>query len=170
MRLVPLFPFVFASALVAQTVAPATGPVVALQPPPSQNCPVSVSARHAEDGGLVAVSPSQARHKQGYRLTLSPAADHTVRKVTITLHGLVGLQFQPADEGKGADVTETITLSPWLGQDHNFHSVVYTDKLTGVQWIELNEITYADGSQWHASAAATCRVAPNGFMLVASGK
>ena len=154
-----------AASLPAQS--PLPGDVLLLQQPTGQNCPVSLSARHAEDGGLVDVKRSPASPKPSYALTFSPDPDHRIRKLTATFPGISGLQFQPADQGKAADVTETLTLSPWVGQDHNFHSVVYTDNLTGVQWIERDQITYADGTTWHSSATATCRVAPNGFLLVA---
>ena len=160
--------FTAAASLPAQS--PVTGHVLLLERPAGQNCPVSLSARHADNGGLLDAQQSPASRKQGYQLTLSPSQRLRVEKIRVTLHGSNSLQLRPADQGKAADETETITLSPWIGQDHKFHSVVYTDRLSGVQWIELNEIKYADGTTWHDSAAATCRVAPDVFRLVASGK
>ncbi|HLI78310.1 MAG TPA: hypothetical protein VKV02_15290 [Acidobacteriaceae bacterium] len=151
---------------VAQAPASASNAVV-VAPPPSQNCPVGLQARHEDEGGMVKVSPAERHRGQGYRLTLAPEAAHRILKAKVTLHGIAGQQVVPAANGKPGDVTETVTLSPWIGQDHHFHSTVYTEKLTGVQWIELNALTYADGTEWQASPSATCRVAPNGYMLVA---
>ena len=88
----------------------------------------------------------------------------------ITLHGISGSHLVPAGERSSADATENFSVSPSSGPNHLFNTVVYLQKLTGVDWVELNEITFADGTKWHASATSTCRVAPNGFQLVASGK
>jgi hypothetical protein len=37
---------------------------------------------------------------------------------------------------------------------------------TGVEWVQLDRITYADGSSWHRQQSDVCKVEPNGFMLV----
>jgi hypothetical protein len=38
---------------------------------------------------------------------------------------------------------------------------------TSVRWIDLDSITYADGSMWHSSPQRKCQVVPDRFMLVA---
>ena len=144
--------------------------VVVLQQTANQSCPVDLTAQHAAAGGLVATNRNARRPGQSYRLTFSPGDARGISQAKVTLHGLSGAQVLPAAAEKPRrDATESFNLSPSSDRRHLFHSMIYTDKLTGVLWVELNELTYADGTQWHESATATCRVAPNGFMLVASG-
>ncbi len=174
MRLVSLFalsflPVSLASAQTATTPAtpPKTSDIVVLQAS-GQGCPVGFAARRAPDGGLVTVSPRTKLQGQQYSLTFSPDSAHAITQARITLHGLAGGRVIPAKDISLGDASESFNLSPsFSGSRHLFQSTIYTKKLTGVQWVELNELTYADGSTWHESDTATCRVAPNGFMLVA---
>ena len=82
------------------------------------------------------------------------------------LHELSGAQVTPAFQHEASESSESFSISPSVGANDRFSSVVYTEKLTGVTWVELKELTYANGTVWHDSANATCRVAPNGYMLV----
>ncbi len=156
-----------ATTLTAQS--PSTGSVLLLQQHISQNCPVGLSARHSSDGGMVSVSPGSGPHQQGYDITFSPRKSLQVAQARISLHGISGSHVIPAGKKEVGDATESFTVSPTSSANHRFQSVVYTAKLTGVEWVELNDLTYTDGTQWHESADAICRVAPNGYMLVASG-
>ena len=167
-----LSPLLVSFALIASASAQTTGksPAVVLQAPPSQGCPVSFEARRANSGALINVSPSEKHRGQGYLLSFLPQGGQGIAQARITLHGLSGAGVIPAGEKAGADATKSFNVSPSAGANRYFHSMVYTGRLTGVQWVELNEITYADGTEWQESADATCRVAPNGFMLVASCK
>ncbi len=178
MRLFPLLAFASLSAVAAtaqaQSVAGAAGPeqaqsVVALQAN-SLGCPVGFEARHAADGGLVSVSPSSRHHEQGYRLIFAPGEGRAIAQATVTLHGLAGAHVIPAGEKPGAETAESFNVSPSWSAKHLFQSTVFTQKLTGVQWVELNELTYVDGTKWHESAVVTCRVSPIGYMLVAAGR
>ncbi len=135
-----------------------------------QGCPVGLDARHADVGRLLSVKPSAHPPRQSYRLTLTPRGDRTIAQARVTLHGMSGAHVIPAaGEAHPAEPSsaESFNLAPSSGAHKLFHSTVFTEKLTGVQWVELNELTYADGSVWHESTAHPCRVAPDGFMLVA---
>jgi hypothetical protein len=44
---------------------------------------------------------------------------------------------------------------------------IWMHKVNTVSWVDLNEIEYADGSVWRASANARCRAVPSNFLLVA---
>lgn len=146
---------------------PARG-IVNMQATNASGCPVGFEARHSQVGAVVNVSPGERHPQQSYRLTFSPTPGQSITEVKVTLHGLSGQHIVPASQaGKSpAEDSESFNLSPNSGSDHRFHSLVRPEKLTGVEWIELDELSYADGGQWHASAAATCRIRPNGYMLV----
>lgn len=179
MRIFALLSLLATSSFIAAQTTP-TGPAVLVAPPASQGCPVNLSARHADDGATVMVSPQSARHGQGYHLAFQPNRSRGIVQVKLTLHGMAGYSIVPAScggpnkpedrTGTGQDATDTFTVAPSADAKHFFHSTVFTEKLTGVQWVELNEIVFTDGTTWHESASASCRVAPNGFMLVAGGK
>lgn len=175
MRTVPLFAsLILGSSLLAQSPVPKMtvepDQVIVLQPNGSRNCPVQLSARHARDTGMVRVSPRSAPPGQGYSVTFRPLNWRSVEQATVTLHGLAGAQVVPVRDHPSGDATETFTVSPSTEPDHLWHSVVYVHKLTGVQWIELDELTFTDGTKWHRTADSFCRVAPNGFMLVTAAQ
>ena len=110
-----------------------------------------------------ASDPQRAVH-----LLFFPGSGHAVTQANLTLHGLAGAQYFLAGTKPASQATEVFSVSPARGENHTLTAVVYTQKLTGVQWIELNDLTFADGTQWHASATSICRVSPNGFRLVAA--
>lgn len=182
MRILPLLALLaVSSAALAQTSAP---PKVTIEPGPnvvlsagglaqmngSVNCPVQLSAHHAHDTGMVRVSPRSDLPGQGYSLNFKPLNWRAVEQAKITLHGLAGAQVMPANGHPSKDATETFTVSPSTEPNHLFHSVVYVHKLTGVLWIQINDLTFADGTTWHESADSICRATPNGFMLVDATK
>jgi hypothetical protein len=149
----------------------AAGAVV-LEASHAEGCPVGFSARHANQGATVKVSPQEKSRRQGYELNFVPDGQHGIAEARVTLHGLSGARVIPAGETApaGSEASETFHLSPASGGNHLFRSTVYTEKLTGVLWVELNELTYADGTTWHESERGSCRITPNGFLLVNGGR
>lgn len=153
--------------LSAQT-AP-SAPALLLRPQVTAGCPVGLVARHAADGGFVQVSPGTRHPHQSYSITLTPQSARGIAQARITLGGMSGAHVLPAGSPAGRDATESFNLTP-SADDRHFTSVIYVRTLTGVQWVELNEITWADGTQWHASPDAPCRIVPDGFMLIEASK
>lgn len=143
----------------SNVVAPATGA-----------CPVGFSARHANVGALLNVSPATKPRGPAYNLRFVPRDGGAITQVRITLHGISGHHVIPAGNGPHAasnETSEAFTLPLSSNGRDLFTSVVYPGKLTGVTSVELNELTYADGTKWHETADARCEIAPNGYMLVA---
>lgn len=162
LALTPLF--LIASALPAQT-TPATATV--LTSPSSNNCPVGIAAQHTPQGTVMQVSPSAKPHQLGYNISLSAFDGRLIRQAKVTLRGIVGAHVLPASSAHYyTNVTETFTITPGTSPKPKFQSVVYAEKLTGVRWIEVDEVTYADGTQWRQTSGSICRVAPNAFLLV----
>ena len=153
--------------LSAQT-AP-SAPVLLVRPQISAGCPVGLVARHAADGGFVQVSPGTKQPHQSYSITLTPQNARGIAQARITLGGMSGAHVLPAGPHPGRDATESFNITP-SADDHHFTSIIYVHTLTGVQWVELNEITWADGTRWHASPAEPCRITPDGFMLIEAKK
>ena len=155
-----------AGALCAQT--PSTGSVLLLQQPTGLNCPVNLRASRLPDGGMTRVESGPKARGQALHLSFRPTGEQGIAQADVVLHGMSGTHVIPAGTMPGVDATERFSVSPTSGANDLFHSVVYMRKLTAVDYVELQTITFADGSQWHASASSTCRVAPNGFQLVAA--
>lgn len=179
MRLLPvLAPLVLAgfplfaqtSVITARNGAADTQKVIALQRFDGSGCPVGFEAQHGQSGAVVNVTPAKNPPEQSYRITLLPRNERGIVQARVVLHGISGHQVLPAGnaERPDADSSESFTLSPASDAHHVFRSTIYVERLTGVQWVELKELTYADGSRWHESAAGSCRVTPNGYMLVAA--
>lgn len=152
--------------------------VVQVQKPAPGGCPVDFSVRHANQGETIQVSPGRSKPQQAYRLRFQPLAGHGIVQAKVTLHGLSGAQIIPVGKPGSADdashpapdATETLNTSPSAAGHHLFQSTIYTEKLTGVQWVELNQLTWTDGAVWQEAAPGACRVVPDGFMLVDGSK
>ncbi len=167
---------VFAQApAVAVTPAAQSASVTLLGASSGAGCPVVFSASRLPNGGMMQAGPASQTRRQALRLAFSPSASRSIVQANITLRGIAGHHVVFADEANATNSTETfsLALSPNNRLQNNplrLDSVVYPRKLTGVLFVELNSLTYADGTQWHASAEAPCRVAPNGFQLVAASR
>ena len=174
--------FPLGTALLAQTPAPlptriSPSNIVILPASATEGCPVGFAAQHANQGALISVRPGTTPPRQSYNLSFTPRGNHPITQARVTLHGLSGGQFLPAGETASqtasqaasqtrGDATEDFTLAPRATSNDRFYSTVFVHKLTGVQWIELNEVTYADGTRWRESSTALCHITPNGMLRV----
>ena len=150
--------------LLAQT--PSTN-VLALQSGNLQNCPVGIQVQHTPQGAVQQVGRTAERHQLGYSISLSALDSRLIRHARITLRGIAGAQVVPAASNESnANATESFTLTPGAAARPTLQSVVYTKRLTGVRWVEVNEVTYADGTQWRQTQGSVCRIAPNRFLLI----
>lgn len=153
-----------AAALSAQTISSST---IVLQAPSLQNCPVGIMAQRTPQGAVQQVSRASDHPLLGYNISLRSFDAQLVAKAQVTLSGLAGARVLPAASfGTKADTSESFTITPGTSPKAAFESIVYTKKLTGVLWIEVNQVTYADGTEWHQTKGSVCRVAPNGFLPV----
>ena len=140
--------------------------------PDSAGCPVGFSAerrattevRYAKDGKQI--------RGQGLELKFDSQADpKKILKANVTVRGVTGAaRVMPAGSASSDDVSEIFQLGVAAGEDSLRHSSIWTQRVATVRWVDLTEVSYADGSVWHASQGTRCRVEPNGFLLVAGAK
>jgi hypothetical protein len=149
----------------AALLAQSSSNVVIITSPTSQNCPVGLAARHSSQGAVRQIGQHPIHSQIGYTVTFTPANLRSITQAQLTFHGISGAHIIPAGSDNSGNATEDLTVAP-TAADHRFESVVYAQKLTGVQWIELDDLTFADGTHWHKSPTSACIAAPNGFMLV----
>jgi hypothetical protein len=114
------------------------------------------------------VRRSSPHPELGYSITFTPANARSITQARLTLHGISGAHLLPAETAGSSSATEEFTVAPAENSGPRFESIVYARKLTGVQLIELDELTFADGTRWQKSSNSVCLVAPNGLMLVAA--
>ncbi len=93
------------------------------------------------------------------RLSFTPAdAKKTIVAASVTAHG-----FAPTSQfmlvGQTADDTRTqaFVLTQGRGAAGLVQTEVEVTVVPFVRWVELNQITYADGSVWHAAEGTTCK-------------
>lgn len=72
--------------------------------------------------------------------------------------------------GQGPDLRRSIKVVVDLKGNGHASSDLSLRDFTTVAALDLDTITYADGSTWRNSSPAACRVIPEGMMLVASSR
>lgn len=137
----------------------------------SANCPVGFSANRLpglkeQRVGLHGNPNRAAMGGIGLRLTFSPDTEDAITEAKVVLHGMAGAHVIPAAASLDAGASEPFSVRPFRVDNRLFHSTIYTHRLTGIQWIQLKQLSYADGTVWHESAEAPCDVPVNGFLLV----
>ena len=157
--------------VLAQANAPIK-PTVFTGVPVSTGCPVGFSAEGQAAGVVRYAKGEQAQtHGQGLELRFDPINDpRKIVKVNITVHGVDGsARVIPVGGKSSDDVAELFELTA-AGDNSLRHSNVWTQRMSVIQWVDLTEVAYADGSVWLASASGRCRIEPSGFLLVAGAK
>lgn len=147
-----------------------------LTPSSHGSCPVEMQAEHSP--GLaeqVRVGKGSAgverRHAIGQHLQLglSNSRPTAIDAVRITVHGWMAKgRALPANPGAGpgrADASRTVDVKVNIAPHHTTETDVWVDGLTAVTSIDLVGVSYADGSNWKASAQE-CRIVPDLEMLI----
>jgi hypothetical protein len=91
-------------------------------------------------------------------------------KVHVTVYGspkgphLMLVNTNPVNNDPVAESFELMTHAKIAAT--SFHSEIYPQTVGFVQWAEITQIDYADGSTWHPSAESACRVNFTGFKSI----
>jgi hypothetical protein len=136
---------------------------------PSSVCPVGLRAQHGTDGGLVAIR-NAGRHQTGQSLRVTVTNTHPVKivGVQLTVHGVTDkpqLKLAGAPEGADANIARTVDLQLDVAARKDASAGLSLPRFTAVLYLDLDAVTYADGSSWHARTPGSCRVQPDLFML-----
>jgi hypothetical protein len=141
---------------------------------PFGSCPVELTAEQAHDGGLaLARDRSRAAHsEQVLDLTIRNSRLSRILSAQIEVgtspHGRVVALHSAGKQDAVADAVRSLRVEESVPANQQRTHRVSVRDLTSVQWIEVMELTYADGSAWHAGEGRTCRVEPNLVVRVAS--
>jgi hypothetical protein len=133
---------------------------------PGYNCPVDMAIAR---GGLYAKrevrgapnSGPNPQLEQRIRLDLTNRNPAKVTAAQITIHGLSQKGRFIEVSTPQADLAKTIQLSLDLEGNGQSSNVLWLNRFAVVTRVDLNSVTYADGSAWRESSPAECSVAPS---------
>ena len=135
-------------------------------------CPVSMHALQGSGGGLVAVHGAKPMNGPAQRihLILADGTEKRVTRATVRVEGLSPrnrIANARESDGLTSDLTRTLDVTFALGDRNDETADLVLSGFTSVTSIELQSISYQDGSTWSVPGSRACRVAPDGFMLIA---
>ncbi len=137
------------------------------------HCPVGLQADHGrffvernvkDDGGPWTT--------QRIHLTVTNLLAQQIVGAQITVHGLSDKwRVVPlAGASQTPDLSKTIDVALVVeGNGHASHDLALR-RFSAVTAIDVDSVTYADGSGWKASAPGACSVAPAPFMLLSAAR
>jgi hypothetical protein len=135
----------------------------------SGGCPVSLRALHGADGNMLKVDKNRpAGIAQLLHLIVSNPDSRQIVAARVRVRGLSGKgrMTQTSDKG-AADVTRNLEIRFSPGADKDVLSDVWVPGMTAVLEVELNSVTFADGTSRRFTGAEACQIAPDRMMLIA---
>jgi hypothetical protein len=138
---------------------------------PGASCPVSLRARHKADGTMVQTgAQTHEAHPKGLgqwlHLTLANPQGKKVITAWITVQGFSNRARVTQTSGNGSDASQTLSVR-FTAVDQAAETDVWVPDMTAVQTIDLNSVTFGDGSVWSFAGNAGCRITPDPLMLIA---
>ncbi|MGB0064271.1 MAG: hypothetical protein WBP85_07475 [Terracidiphilus sp.] len=142
------------------------------QSPVYIGCPIAMRAQHMADGQIVKAGNARPQGiGQWLHLTLTAPDAHRIAKAELTIRGSSpkGRMTQTLESGDStSDASARQVAEFTAGPDRQDLSDLWVPGITAVQSIEIDSVTYADGSTWKLTGSLSCRVIPEAFMLVTS--
>ena len=106
--------------------------------------------------------------EQWFDFKMTNFSPHQIVNAEITAHGLsykwrvVPVSAATPDIWKTMDVALNVKGNSSASRELSF------GHFSAISTIDVNSVTYADGSIWHASSPGACSVAPSLFMLISA--
>lgn len=161
---------------VAQKVTPGDLKLRAVEPAsPASVCPLDMHVRQGIGSRMMAVDEHGAQVEMfAARLKLllkDLRADKTGQRMvraTVTVHGLNGQeQILPADtEPRSADAKKTLSVRLTGDGDPEVSGDLLLPGFTAALMVDLESVTYDDGTVWKFSGASACHAPPDFLMPV----
>jgi hypothetical protein len=149
----------------------ATKVTISTMPAMGESCPVSLRAQPGTAPGMVIVGGGKTTASQKLNLRVTNFINRrAITSAQITVHGLTAHgRISPASfrDSEADTVSKQVDLTLTVAPGASASTDMLFKGFTSVRWIDLDSITYADGSMWHSSPQRKCQVVPDRFMLVA---
>lgn len=157
------------SALQSNTIVAVNGGQPGPQMTPAA-CPVSLRAQHGADGGIRKVDKNRPEGiAQLLHLIITSSDSRQIVEARLRVRGTSGkgrVDRSAAASG-GMDATRNLMVRFKPGAGNEVIADVWVPGMTAVLQVDLNSLTFADGSMQMFGAADGCRFAPELLMLVA---
>jgi hypothetical protein len=145
---------------------------------PSPTCPVSMHALQGSGTGLVAVHDDQRAKgfSQRIHLILSNPESTKIARAKVKVFGLSAKnrveqtsvnQLDLTNQGKSFDRIKTLDVTVAPEGEKDVATDLVLPGFTTVLSIQLESLTYTDGSTWAVAGRQACHVAPDPLVLVA---
>jgi hypothetical protein len=145
---------------------------------PASTCPVSMHALQGTGTGLVAVHGDQpaAGFSQRIHLILTNPKPGKIAAAKVKVFGLSGKnRVEPAsystldltNQASKFDLTRTLDVTFTAEGEKDVATDLILPGFTTVLSIQLESLTYKDGSTWAVPGRQACHVAPDPLVLVA---
>jgi hypothetical protein len=136
----------------------------------NMGCPVSLRAQHGTSGNMLAVDKSRPKGiAQLLHLILTNPDSRRIAEASLTVHGLggKGRVSETQSRQENSDAARTLEIRFPGGSDREVSGDLWVPGMTAVLSIDLNSVTYADGSRSSFTGREGCHVAPDPLMLIA---
>jgi hypothetical protein len=145
-------------------------------------CPVGLEADHGsffmernvkEDRGPWAYGDAPpAALNQRIHLTMTNLLPQEIVNAQITVHGLSDKwrAVPLANASDAPDLRKTIDVALVVKGNGRAYRDLALSRFTAVTAIDVNSVSYADGSSWNAPSPGACSIAPDPFMLVSAAR
>ncbi len=137
--------------------------------PMSVGCPVSLRAQHGVSGNILSVDRNRPKGiAQLLHLTLTNPDSRQIVAAKLRVHGLTGKArvTQTLSGQNDSDAAQNLDVRFSPGPGNAVSADLWVPGMTAVLSIDLNSVTFADGSTRSFSAREACHVAPDPLMLI----
>jgi len=138
-------------------------------PPMNSVCPVSLHAQHGAGGDLLRVNRhSHSGLGQAVHLILTSPDSRTIVEAKVMVYGLSGKnRLTPALSNQDdSDATYPLVVKFTAGDKKSASSDLWVPGMTATLSVDLESVTFADGSTWKLQDGKTCRTPVDPLMLV----
>jgi hypothetical protein len=156
-----------------------------LAKPPSQmdrtNCPVGLQVKHgpglaisrSADGPSINGKPLSGEvrvedQNQGIHLTLINLLPQSIVSAQIVVHGFSNKWRSVPLSGADPDLARKVDVALDVQGNGRASRNLSLSRFTAITAVDVNAITYADGSTWQTPSPGACSVSPDLFMLVSA--
>jgi hypothetical protein len=137
-------------------------------------CPVALHAQQSAAAFARQVNGNEPERPKGtaQRLHLSVTGQKSRRVVAanVTVHGFAGkprmVQVLSTSGGDDSDAAKTLDVRFAAGAGQEDTADLWVPGLTAARSVNVNAVTYDDGTTWKVAAANSCQSLVDGMMLV----
>lgn len=131
---------------------------------------MSLRAQQVGSAGMLAAEKGPPKGTgQGLHLILMSPDLRKIAGATVTVRGLTakGRVVQAlSNQADSSDTARTLNVTFVAGEGKEAAADLWVEGMTAVRTVNLNSVTFVDGSTWKPLAGSSCRVVPDPMMLI----